>query len=406
MFIGVPLCALTGVLVAMGSGSVAAGARTEIAAGEAPAPEQLGSEPTLISDTQLAVGARWDSRRSATTLRYFPRLLYRTNTTQGRPLVLHQLSAVHATQPTRRMSLQFDVDGALGEVEQGVLSSDVLGNSNVGYDIYSVYDVNGVAAWRYRATATSDVAVSVEGGYRGPTSISALPGVDVGDDNTTPENGQVSLTGAYQQSLTRRLRIVFPVRLSYYWSEVVGGVAEIGGRGGVAYSLSKQTDITVLAGLTLVRLPEESLLDVNYFPSGRLEIISRIPARRGDQWVIQGSAEHLGSFDSIRGDYRPLVVLEGDASYSHADWTVSAAIGVSTIVAENLYPGDARTVFRATLPLSYRISNGLNLAVGCRGSARSVEWPFGPLNPEQVEVLGFAAVAGVFGSRSDSRWVL
>jgi hypothetical protein len=390
---------------------VGAGARAEVKAGQSPRSAVGDSDRALIGELRLGVGVRRSGHRSETTLRYLPRLWYRPQTVvPERPLIYHQLTLAHQSELGRQSRLNLALDSALGELAYSTLIDDAIGRTHGGFETrtFSLFSLTASAAWEQSLSRVTRIILAPSGGYRAPTTLPVAPGIEVsGDESPIPRSAEASLATLLAHRASRRLELSFPLTVSYFWSDVVGSLGAISAEGGVTYALTRLTELQAALGATYIVVPDSaSLASVPAFPAARLGLTSTLRRSEAREWSASVTGQHSGYFDTLQGDYRPAASLVLSTQYRYGDWSISAAAQLSTITAEELKSNEARSNFRLDVPVTVRLSHNLELAFGGQASARARDFPPGPLELEQVELLGFVALSVVAGTGEGARWML
>jgi hypothetical protein len=340
-----------------------------------------------------------------------------------RPLVFHALSVAHTRSLDRRSRLNLTLDSALGELAYSASGTGPLGNSYAGFAsaTYSVATVTGSAAWQHMLNRRETLTLETRESYRAPVQMAVLPGLSTstaqaqdttGTTGTTPpvrripKSGTASLTAKLDRRATRRLKLSFPVNVALYASDVVGILGTTAARAGAEYAVSRQTQLAAEAGVTYVAAQDRSTSPLPVFPALQLGVQHQFYASDSREWSAGATARHAGYFDTLQGAYLPVASLSTSARHRNGDVTVSLDMQMSMLTNQNLYTNESRSYVTASLPVTIQLDDQLDLTFGGRASARSAEFPFGPLEPQQVRLLAFVGLGAVTGTEADASWAL
>jgi hypothetical protein len=429
-----PFGSLLVVAFAASAFEAAAGADAEVAAGRAPV-EVDGPEEESIAFTLVpGAGVRWTSGESALSLSYTPRIFYRLPNALSveRPLVLHQVSLDHATEPTRLVGWSSSAQLSVGELDYTAASVVFAPGQVVRTSVAEVLRTEGRSGVTVAMSRRTTWAFGVSGEYTTSLDdqVDAAPdGAEVelaqlGD--SLPSSAGFSVDSGLRYLLSRDDEIGFGAEATYQWFEDSGRFLLLSPELSYSHKLGPNGIFAVAGGLAYIAslTAPGGLTDSDSLGgTGSVHFGSEVYESSGvvASTGITGSVEWF--FDPIAGTSQPRagVELGGNVSIGR-DWEINpnaaffailrgSAIGGSEgLDAEDLLALEQTpdaTLLSGELPFRYRLSPAASFTFGARAALRGrALGADGFRLDEQVELWGFVGLTVRASTRqADPVWL-
>lgn len=397
MGISVAVLALSGVLLGAVSTDVAAGARLETMIGSAPV---LPTEPTqaaFAAELTPLAGIELKDHRFRVMLRYSPRLFLRRPNVLGvdRPVLLHRATADERLRISRTVTFRANLSGSIGEVDyvglSGVLPPTQL--SQLNQSVIRLYDIQQTLALDLRASRRWLVSMSGFAGRGGPMSF---------ETTALPTHTRAGAGPTIRHFLTRVDELRLPASAEYHRVGTTALAAEMGELDWDRH-LSARTG-TSLGGGVLASQYLDSSRSGTVLPTGSAAIRHALVDRRDLRIDGRLGVVLRGILNLLAVEYRPVAGLEAAlALRSPPHWTANLRSSLYTAATSTpLRTGEPETFFSVEAPVIYTIDPNWSLETGLRSFFRAPHLSRG-FDVEQLQVWGYVAVMGIFGTDPEPR---
>lgn len=396
----VAVLALSGVVLGAVSTDVAAGARAETMVGSAPVVPSEPARASFAAELIPIAGVELEDHRFRIVIRYNPRLFLRRPNVLGldRPVFLHRASADERLRVSRTVTFRSNLSGSVGEVDYvglaGVLSRTQL--SQVNQSVIRLYEIEDRIGLDVRTSRRTTLLLDGFVGKAGAPNLSS---------STFPTHTRVGGGPTLRYLLTRRDQLRLPASMEYHrinTTQLTAETAELGWE----HNVSRRTR-TTLTGGALASEYVDSQRGTTVYPVASASVDFGLVTHRDHRLDGRASIGLSPFLNLLFAEYRTLAYTDGGVTFrSPPHWTAAVHASFYTAASATPLPSNQpESFFSAEAPITYTIDRNWAVEVGARSYFLSPHLKNG-FDVEHLQLWGYAAVTGIFGTEREPRQTL
>lgn len=400
MGLSVAVLALSGVVLGAVSTDIAVGARAETMVGSAPVVPTEPPRASFGAELTPLAGVELEDHRFRVVIRYNPRFFLRRPNILGldRPVFLNRGSADERLRLSRTVTFRSNLSGSIGEVDYvglaSVLSRTQL--SQVNQSVIRLYEVEQRLGVDVRASRRTTLLFNAFVGKGGAPDLSS---------SIFPTHTRLGGGPTLRYLLTRRDELRLPASVEYHRvnaAELAAETIELDWD----HRISRRTRTTLVGG-TFASEYLDSRHGSNVLPVASASVEHGLVIRRGTRLDGRIGVGVRPILNLLFSEYRPLAYTEGSLAFSSPPhWTAALRASLYTAATTTPLPtNEPETFFAAEAPIVYTIDPNWSVEVGARSFFLSPHLRNG-FDVKQLQLWGYAAVTGVFGTEPEPRQTL
>lgn len=396
----VAVLALSGVVLGAVSTDIAAGARAETMVGSAPVVPSEPARASFAAELIPVAGVELEDHRFRVVIRYNPRLFLRRPNVLGldRPVFLHRASADERLRVSRTVTFRSNLTGSIGEVDYvglaGVLSRTQL--AQINQSVIRLYEIDQRIGLDLRMTRRTTLLLDGFVGKGGAPDISS---------SLFPTHTRAGAGPTLRYLLTRRDQLRLPTSIEYHRinvAQLASETAELDWE----HNISRRTR-TTLAGGAVVSEYVDSRQGSTVFPLASASVDHGLVTHRDNRLEGRVSVGVRPVLNLLFAEYRTLAYTDGSVAFrSPPHWTAALRASFYTAATTTPLPSnEPESFFSAEAPITYTVDRNWAVEVGARSFFLSPHLKNG-FDVMQLQLWGYAAVTGIFGTEPEPRQTL